>query len=128
MSNLNIKRLRVAVAEYAKPSTNIVLIIFTTDIIVYISVIAGAVFLENIFSRIACSLLAGLQISLLFVVAHDAAHDSITSSRTLNRVIARICFLPFLHNYSLWLIAHNRLHYQLTNLKGGKLMVTAFKK
>lgn len=118
MSNLNIKQLRAAVAEYTKPSTGIALVIFAADVLVYLAAIAGVIFLENPYARIACSLLAGLMISLLFVVAHDAAHDSFTGYRALNRMIARICYLPFLHNYSLWLIAHNRLHHQLTNLKG----------
>jgi len=118
MSNLNTKQLRAAVAEYTKPSTGLALAIFTVDMVIYATAIAGVIFLENIYARIACSLLAGLMISLLFVVAHDAAHDSFTGSKTLNRVIARICYLPFLHNYNLWLIAHNRLHHQLTNLKG----------
>jgi omega-6 fatty acid desaturase (delta-12 desaturase) len=118
MSNLNIKQLRSVVAKYTKPSTGLALTIFATDILVYITAIAGVIFLENIYARIACSLLAGLIISLLFVVAHDAAHDSFTNSRLLNRIIARICYIPFLNNYSLWLIAHNRMHHQHTNLKG----------
>jgi omega-6 fatty acid desaturase (delta-12 desaturase) len=118
MNDLHLKQLRAAVAGYAQPSTGLALTIFTTDMVVYIAAIAGVIFLENIFLRIICSLVAGLLISLLFVVAHDAAHNSFAGSRLLNRVIARMAFLPCLHNYSLWLIAHNRWHHKLTNLKG----------
>lgn len=118
MDKSNVKKLRAAIAEYIRPSTSKGLLIFMTDILVYTVAISGVIFLENIWLRLICSLLAGLQISLLFVVAHDAAHDSFTRSKRLNRLIARISFLPCFHNYSLWLIAHNRLHHQLTNIKG----------
>lgn len=118
MNDLNLKKLRAAIAEHAKPSTSLALMIFMTDLFVYVTAVAGVIFLQDIFLRILCSLSAGLWISLLFVVAHDAAHSSFTGSTALNKTIARISFLPCLHNYSLWLIAHNRLHHQLTNLKG----------
>lgn len=118
MDKSNVKKLRVSIIQYTRPSTSIALLIFMTDIVIYLAAITGVIFLENSWLRIACSLLAGLQISLLFVVAHDAAHDSFTASKRLNRLIARISFLPCFHNYSLWLIAHNRLHHQLTNIKG----------
>lgn len=118
MDKLNIKKLRAVIAGYTQPSTAVALLIFMTDILVYSAAITGVIFLENIWLRIMCSLLAGFLISLLFIVAHDAAHDSFTASTRLNRLIARMSFFPSLHNYSLWLIAHNRLHHQLTNLKG----------
>ena len=118
MDKSNIKKLRATIAEYTRPSTRTGLLIFVSDVLVYALAIAGVIFLENIYLRIICSILAGLQISLLFVVAHDAAHDSFTGNKRLNRYIARISFLPCFHNYSLWLIAHNRLHHQQTNLKG----------
>lgn len=118
MVNLNTKRLRAAISEYTQRSTGLALLIFVADILVYIATVAGAIFLENVTLGILCSVIAGLKISSLFVIAHDAAHDSFTSSRVLNKVIARISYLPSFHNYSLWLIAHNRLHHQLTNLKG----------
>ena len=118
MNNLNLKQLRAAVNDYARPSTKTALVIFITDIVIYMAALAGVIFLGNLFTRILCSLLAGLQISLLYVVAHDAAHNSFTGSRVLNRIIARMAYLPCLHNYSLWLIVHNRLHHKLTNLKG----------
>ena len=118
MNNLHLQQLRAAVAEFTQPATGLALAIFMTDMVVYIVAIGGVIFLENIFLRILCSFVAGLLISLLFVVAHDAAHNSFTGSRLLNRVIARIAFLPCLHNYSLWLIAHNRWHHKLTNMKG----------
>ncbi len=118
MEELNIKQLRSAVAEYAKPSTNKAVILFLVDISIYSLAIAGILFFESMGLKILCSILAGLKIASLFVIAHDAAHDSYTDNKLLNKIIARVCFLPALHNYSLWCIAHNRTHHQVTNIQG----------
>lgn len=117
MEELNIKQLRSAVAEYAKPSTNKAVILFMVDISIYLLAIAGVLFFESMALKISCSILAGLKIASLFAIAHDAAHDSFTGNRLLNKIIARISFLPVLHNYSLWLKAHNRTHHQSPNVK-----------
>ncbi len=108
----------MAVAQYTTKSTANALNVFMVDMMLYLAAITGAIMLENTFARIACAVLAGFKIATLFVIAHDAAHDSLTGSRKLNRIIGRITFLPALHNFSLWIIAHNRLHHQLANLKG----------
>lgn len=118
MEQSNIKQLRSAISEYAKPSTSKAVILFMVDISIYFLAIAGILFFESMSIKILCSVLAGLKISSLFVIAHDAAHDSYTDNKLLNKVIARTCFLPALHNYSLWCIAHNRTHHQVTNIQG----------
>ncbi len=64
-----------------------------------------------------CSVLAGLKIASLFVIAHDAAHNSFIGNRLLNKMISRITFLPVLHNYSLWLIVDNQFHHQVPNVE-----------
>ena len=118
MENVDIKQLRLAIAQYAKPDNSKALIIFSIDMLVYTACIGGIIFMENSFLRIIFSIIVGLKMASLFVIAHDAAHDSYTDNKLLNKVIARLSFLPCYHNYSLWLIAHNRLHHQLTNIKG----------
>ena len=118
MNKLNTKQLRVAIAAYSQPSTGLALLILIADIFVFASAISGTIFLENIVFRILCGVIAGLRIGTLFLVAHDAAHNSYTGSKFLNRIIGRICFLPSLHNYSLWLTVHNQLHHKYPNLKG----------
>jgi acyl-lipid omega-6 desaturase (Delta-12 desaturase) len=118
MNHLDTKQLRTAIAEYSQPSTGFALIIFMVDMIIYTSAIVGVIFLENISMRILCSIVAGIIISSIFVIGHDAAHDAFTGNRTLNRVIGRIAFLPSLHNFGLWLTEHNRIHHQSTNVKG----------
>jgi acyl-lipid omega-6 desaturase (Delta-12 desaturase) len=118
MKNLNTKELRYAIKQYAKPSNKLALFIFFSDLTIYALAIAGAIMFESLILRIACGVLAGLRIGTLFLVSHDAAHDSFTSNRMLNSIIGRIAFLPSFHNYSLWLIAHNRAHHQTPNIKG----------
>ncbi|MDX1518691.1 MAG: fatty acid desaturase [Gammaproteobacteria bacterium] len=118
MKTVNTKQLRVAVSEYTKPDNAMAIALFLFDISVFSAAIAGVIFLENIFLRILCSITAGMLISTIFVIGHDAAHNTFTSSKLLNRIIARIAFLPSLHNYGLWLRAHNRIHHQITNVQG----------
>ena len=118
MNHLDTKQLRAAIAEYKRPSTAPALLIFATDLVMYASAIAGLILLENTALKILCSIAAGSLISSLFVIGHDAAHDAFTGSRILNRIIARIAFLPSLHNFGLWLTEHNRIHHQSVNIKG----------
>lgn len=63
------------------------------------------------------SVLTGLTVGLLFVLAHDAAHDSLTPSRLLNGVIGRVLFIPAWHNFTGWVHAHNHVHHGWTNLQ-----------
>lgn len=119
MNSYNTRQLRLAISEYTERSTKLGLSIFLIDALIYIAAIAGVIFLESLFLRVACSIVAGLKISTLFVIAHDAAHASIVRNRMLNKLIARLAFLPSFHNYSLWLIVHNKSHHQSTNTQGG---------
>lgn len=117
MKDINTKKLRLAVSEYARPSTGLAIFIFSLDIIMYLALIAGVIFLESIVAKLICSIVAGLKIASIFVIAHDAAHGAYTNNKKLNSIIGRIAFLPSLHNYSLWVIEHNRVHHQSTNVK-----------
>tara|TARA_R110000782_G_scaffold65058_16_gene132511 strand:+ start:5265 stop:6341 length:1077 start_codon:yes stop_codon:yes gene_type:complete len=118
MNNLNTKELRHSIKQYAKPSNKLALFIFFSDLTIYALAIAGTIMFESLLLRITCSVIAGLRIGTLFLVSHDAGHDSFTSNRVWNSIIGRIAFLPSFHNYSLWLIAHNRSHHQSPNIKG----------
>jgi omega-6 fatty acid desaturase (delta-12 desaturase) len=62
--------------------------------------------------------LAGVLIGLLFIVGHDACHDSLTPLTWMNQTIGRLAFLPALHSFSLWDLAHNRLHHCYNNIRG----------
>jgi omega-6 fatty acid desaturase (delta-12 desaturase) len=68
--------------------------------------------------QIGGAILAGLFIATIFVVGHDACHGSLTPYDTLNKVLARIAFLPSWTPYTSWEFAHNRVHHSYTNLRG----------
>ena len=62
--------------------------------------------------------LAGLAVSGLFVLGHDAAHGALFDSKTLNRTVGRWLFLPSLHIYEAWVLGHNRIHHGHTLREG----------
>jgi acyl-lipid omega-6 desaturase (Delta-12 desaturase) len=118
MINSKTKQLREVISEYRKRSTKLALLLFGLDLLMYISAVAGVILFENMSLKILCSVIAGFNISALFIIGHDASHNAFTNNKILNKVIARIVFLPSLHNYGLWLTEHNRIHHQATNIKG----------
>jgi omega-6 fatty acid desaturase (delta-12 desaturase) len=88
------------------------------DWAIYLSAVATAVLADTVWLKFVAAVIAGTAISMLFILGHDAAHKSLVSKRPLNAILGRIVFLPCLHNYTLWVIQHNRIHHQLTNVKG----------
>ena len=60
----------------------------------------------------------GMAIGMLFIIGHDACHNAFTASTRLNRLIGRLSFLPALHSFALWDLAHNRTHHQFNNIRG----------
>ena len=63
-------------------------------------------------------ILNGVLIFTMLTVAHDACHGSLTRHPLLNKILARIAFLPPLTPYSTWELIHNRLHHTFNNLRG----------
>ena len=110
--------LRRALKEFARTSTLLALALFAVDVLLYVLMIAGIFVFESAVLKMGCSVGAGLVISSLFVIGHDAAHNSYTSSKRLNTFISYVAFFPALHNYSLWRVAHSRFHHVHTNQKG----------
>ena len=66
----------------------------------------------------AAWLLAGLGVSGLFVLGHDASHGALFESRRVNRWVARCCMLPSVHVESAWDLGHNRIHHGYTTRQG----------
>lgn len=62
--------------------------------------------------------LAGLAISGLFIVGHDAAHGSLFASERLNRWLGQAAMLPALHGFEAWRFGHNRVHHGHTLRRG----------
>jgi len=63
-------------------------------------------------------LLAGLAVSGLFVLGHDASHNALLDSRKANRIIAQLCMGPSVHCESAWDLGHNRIHHGYTTRQG----------
>ena len=63
-------------------------------------------------------LAAGLAVSGLFVLGHDASHGALTSSIKANRVLAQLCMAPSIHVESAWDLGHNRIHHGFTTRQG----------
>jgi omega-6 fatty acid desaturase (delta-12 desaturase) len=96
----------------------IALALVAVDVGFYIAALVGVLRFTWWPARVTCSIIAGLNIALLFILAHDACHGSFTPSPTLNAFIGRLCFLPALFPFSPWEHGHNRLHHGWTNLSG----------
>ena len=62
--------------------------------------------------------LCGAVIGVLFIIGHDACHGNLTPSHWLNHIIGRLAFLPSLHSFTAWDLAHNRMHHTYNNLRG----------
>lgn len=107
--------IRKAMSEFRTPSPYIAYSFVLIDLGIYFFAIAGTLYFEHLAIRIIFGLLAGGAISTLFILGHDAAHGNFTGNRKLDKILARILFLPALHNYSLWVQIHNQQHHRVTN-------------
>jgi omega-6 fatty acid desaturase (delta-12 desaturase) len=110
--------LRNATDEFTQPNDVVATAAFAFDVTLYLAGVVAAVTGESPWLKIAGVVAAGTATSTLFILGHDAAHKSLFASRLANAIVARIAFLPCLHNYTLWVIQHNRMHHQATNVRG----------
>jgi omega-6 fatty acid desaturase (delta-12 desaturase) len=112
------KVIRSWVEPYAVKQTSKAIFLLVADILIWLALIAGVVFIENLLVKIILGNIAGFWIGRLFILGHDACHQSYTPHRELNKVLGRIAFLPSLTPFSLWEVGHNVVHHGQTNLKG----------
>jgi omega-6 fatty acid desaturase (delta-12 desaturase) len=89
--------------------------LFCTDILLYVGGLMLVLFGPALPWKVAGSLLAGLKLSGLITLGHDAAHRMLVKNKRLNRWLAYGCFLPIFHNYRLWIWDHHAIHHQHTN-------------
>src|SRR5215510_12697618 len=80
------------------------------DAAIYLAVVAALIATDS-WLLIPLWLLAGLAISALFILGHDAAHGSLFSSSRLNYLVGQACMLPSLHIFEMWCYGHNRIHH-----------------
>jgi acyl-lipid omega-6 desaturase (Delta-12 desaturase) len=101
-------------ARYMRRRVALPLALFALSLFIYGACIAGAVLATGLTAKIVVAVMAGVFVSNLAIIGHDAVHRSFTSSRWLNRVIRTLAFLPALHPYGLWEHHHNRVHHRYT--------------
>jgi omega-6 fatty acid desaturase (delta-12 desaturase) len=103
--------------KYIRVSSAHGALLFVTDVLMYVVLIYGVLYLPLLWMKCIASIAAGFKISNLVTIAHDAAHNSLTKSRLLNKFIAVTSLLPGLMNYRLWVYNHHQLHHPLTNIR-----------
>lgn len=88
------------------------------DIVVYVAVLAALAATDKVYFLVPLWIVAGLIVSGLFILGHDAAHGALFDSKKLNAVVARITMLPSLHATEQWVFGHNRVHHGHTLRQG----------
>ena len=88
------------------------------DLALYGLAVWGLLSTDNILLLLPLWVLAGVAVSGLFVIGHDAAHGALFDSKRINAVVARIAMLPSLHAVEVWIFGHNRVHHGHTVREG----------
>lgn len=91
---------------------------FARDLVLYALAIAGLLLIDNPFATVALWVFAGMVISGLFVIGHDAAHEALFSSKRLDSLVGHLAMLPSWHVYEGWVLGHNRIHHSYTVRQG----------
>ena len=94
------------------------IVIFVINVLLYGATFTFMLWPDMPLLNLGMAILNGIFIGLLFIVGHDACHGSFTPSSALNKLLARLAFLPSLQPYTSWSYSHNGLHHGWTNLKG----------
>lgn len=91
---------------------------FARDVAIYAAVVTALVIVDSPLLLLPLWILAGLAISALFIIGHDAAHGALFKSKRLNYVVGQLAMLPALHLYEGWVFGHNRIHHGHTTRRG----------
>jgi omega-6 fatty acid desaturase (delta-12 desaturase) len=94
------------------------LFLVARDFAVYGLALWGLASTNNPLFLIPLWLLAGMAVSGLFVLGHDAAHQALFDSKRLNDIIGRLTMLPSWHATEQWIFGHNRVHHGYTLRQG----------
>ncbi len=81
------------------------------DLALYAAVVWALASFDQIWALVPLWLLAGLVISALFILGHDAAHGALFKSKRLGYLLGQLAMLPSLHLYEAWVFGHNRIHH-----------------
>jgi omega-6 fatty acid desaturase (delta-12 desaturase) len=86
------------------------------DVLFFFAALFGVILIQNPFLKILMSIITGLAVSSLFVLAHDAAHGALFRRSWFAELVGTIFMLPALNVYRLWCLGHNRIHHGFTSL------------
>lgn len=87
-------------------------------LVLYLVPLAGLALTDRWWALLVLWILAGLGVSGLFVLGHDASHGVLVRSPRANRLIARACMAPSAHVEAAWDLGHNRIHHGYTTRQG----------
>jgi omega-6 fatty acid desaturase (delta-12 desaturase) len=80
------------------------------DVILCAGLVALIISTRNIAIAIPLSLLLGVVMTGLFVVAHDAGHRSFSSSLFINNIVGEICSALLIWPFHVWRLSHDTHH------------------
>ena len=86
--------------------------------VLHVAVLVGLAVTNTWWLLVPLWLLAGLAVSGLFVLGHDASHGALLPTPGANRLVARLCMLPSAHVEAAWALGHNRIHHGYTTREG----------
>ena len=110
--------LAASLNSYAEANDAKAALIFGWHFALFLVSVIGAIMPESLALRFLCTTVAGIQISALFVIAHDCAHGAFFKKKGVNDIIGRLAMLPALHNFTMWRVVHNRWHHATPNVRG----------
>lgn len=102
-------------SAFANPSDRTGALLVLRDCVLYWALIGAVLFAGALWIKILAALLAGLRLSSMYTLAHDAAHGTLARSKRLNWVLALLAGVPATHNYRMWSHDHNKVHHPYTN-------------
>jgi omega-6 fatty acid desaturase (delta-12 desaturase) len=112
------KETRDAFRRFETPRDFTAARLVATDALLYCALVITIVHFHSWLLKAVLAIPAGVAITRLFILGHDACHGSLFSRGWINRAIGRLCFLALVTSYSLWELGHNTIHHGFTNLKG----------
>jgi acyl-lipid omega-6 desaturase (Delta-12 desaturase) len=87
-------------------------------VVLHVGALVGLVLTDRWWLTLVFWVLAGLGVSGLFVLGHDASHGALLPGRRRNRLVARLCMIPSGHVEAAWDLGHNRIHHGYTARQG----------
>lgn len=88
------------------------------DFVIYAALVYALITVDAWWAVPLLWLAAGVSISGIFVIGHDASHNALFESKRLNAMVAKVAMLPSAHVESAWDFGHNRVHHGHTVKQG----------